>query len=66
MECYIIPIYPLFAQPSFTRNYSECNASDGCPMLLASLTFINAFSAISYSAPNLLILPVGQFLCEIP
>ena len=36
------------------------------PVLLTSLVFICAFIAISFSAPSLPVLLVGQFLCGIP
>ncbi|EUC38675.1 hypothetical protein COCCADRAFT_21994 [Bipolaris zeicola 26-R-13] len=36
------------------------------PVLLTSLAFICGFIAISFSAPNLPVLLVGQFLCGIP
>lgn len=49
-----------FANGYFCHRYSYR------PVLLISLAFICAFIAISFSAPGLPVLLVGQFLCGIP
>ncbi|KAF3036264.1 hypothetical protein E8E11_004880 [Didymella keratinophila] len=50
---------------AFANGYF-CHKFGYRPVLLASLAFICAFIAISFSAPNLPVLLVGQFLCGIP
>jgi SP family general alpha glucoside:H+ symporter-like MFS transporter len=50
---------------AFANGYF-CHKFGYRPVLLASLGFICAFIAISFSAPNLPVLLVGQFLCGIP
>lgn len=50
---------------AFANGYF-CHKFGYRPVLLTSLASICAFIAISFSAPNLPVLLVGQFLCGIP
>jgi SP family general alpha glucoside:H+ symporter-like MFS transporter len=50
---------------AFANGYF-CHKFGFRPVLLISLAFICAFISISFTAPNLPVLLVGQFLCGIP
>lgn len=53
-------IFGAFANGYFTHKFGYR------PVLLVSLAFISAFIFISFFAPNLPVLLVGQFLCGVP